>query len=293
MGRNFKDETGNKYGKWTVLRRDSQQNTTGKVRWICQCQCGNIKSIGGDILRKGKSKSCGCWKTILKPGQKYNSLTLLEKTNRHDNFHHYYWKCQCDCGNIVQVLDKNFTSGNTKSCGCLNNNNNRLQLVGKTFGLLTVLEDAGNDKDGNSQWKCQCECGNITIVRGGNLKNGGTISCGCSKMSKGEIAIRNFLNDLHIQYKQEYMPKDLNGKRFDFAILNNQKQIIYLIEYDGIQHFQEWDRDANNDSLEKRQLRDKEKNQWAKKHKIPLVRIPYWELENINKDLIFGDKYLI
>ena len=30
-----------------------------------------------------------------------------------------YWKCRCDCGNLVSVSTKNLRQQNTKSCGCL------------------------------------------------------------------------------------------------------------------------------------------------------------------------------
>ena len=41
------------------------------------------------------------------------------------------------------------------------------------------------------------------------------------------------------------------------------------------------------------QQRDQEKNEYAFSHNISLVRIPYWERDNITLDLILGDKYLI
>lgn len=51
-------------------------------------------------------------------------------------------------------------------------------MVGQKFGRLTVLERAGRDKQRQALWKCQCDCGNITTVRGSNLRNGHTQSCG-------------------------------------------------------------------------------------------------------------------
>ena len=53
-----------------------------------------------------------------------------------------------------------------------------VDLVGKTFGYLTVLERAKNRKT-IPAWKCICKCGNITEVIGAHLKNGHTKSCGC------------------------------------------------------------------------------------------------------------------
>lgn len=59
-------------------------------------------------------------------------------------------------------------------------------MKNKKFGKLLVLERAGSDKQRRALWKCQCDCGNITIVRGTYLRSGHTISCGCERiLSKG------------------------------------------------------------------------------------------------------------
>lgn len=60
----------------------------------------------------------------------------------------------------------------------------RINLVGKRFGKLTVLKLSGVDKFGQSEWLCECDCGNQTIVKGGNLRNGHTTSCGCRKFDR-------------------------------------------------------------------------------------------------------------
>ena len=44
---------------------------------------------------------------------------------------------------------------------------------------------------------------------------------------------------------------------------------------------------------DKTDLRDAIKNEWAIKNNIPLVRIPYWERDNITLEMIMGDQYLI
>lgn len=55
-----------------------------------------------------------------------------------------------------------------------------LDLVGKRFGSLLVIERRGSDEKGQSLWLCRCDCGTEKIVRGHDLK-GGTKSCGCSR----------------------------------------------------------------------------------------------------------------
>lgn len=54
-----------------------------------------------------------------------------------------------------------------------------IDLTGKKYGRLTVLELDKSAKQQNRKWKCKCDCGNVTSVAGNNLKNGHTQSCGC------------------------------------------------------------------------------------------------------------------
>ncbi len=54
-----------------------------------------------------------------------------------------------------------------------------LDLIGKQFGRLTVIEYARTNKSNNSMWKCKCSCGNIKIVNSQKLRAGTTKSCGC------------------------------------------------------------------------------------------------------------------
>lgn len=56
-----------------------------------------------------------------------------------------------------------------------------IDITGAKYGMLTVICRAENAPKGIARWKCRCDCGNIVIVRGGNLKNGSVKSCGCLK----------------------------------------------------------------------------------------------------------------
>lgn len=51
-------------------------------------------------------------------------------------------------------------------------------LINKQFGRLLVISRSEN-KNRKSTWLCQCDCGNIKIVKSEYLKNGDTKSCGC------------------------------------------------------------------------------------------------------------------
>jgi hypothetical protein len=53
-----------------------------------------------------------------------------------------------------------------------------IDLTGHTYARLTVLSQAPRKK-GRIVWQCQCSCGVIVVVAGGNLRSGTTRSCGC------------------------------------------------------------------------------------------------------------------
>lgn len=55
----------------------------------------------------------------------------------------------------------------------------KLKLVGQRFGRLLVLAEHGQDAHRAYLWRCLCDCGNESTIRGSDLKSGVTQSCGC------------------------------------------------------------------------------------------------------------------
>lgn len=52
------DLTGRRFGRLLCIKKDI---TVAKpTRWICECDCGNIKSVLLTALTCGRTKSCGC-----------------------------------------------------------------------------------------------------------------------------------------------------------------------------------------------------------------------------------------
>ena len=64
----------------------------------------------------------------------------------------------------------------------------KLDMTGRIIGLLTVIEECGRDAHGNALWRCRCECGNEVIVRGSDLRNEHTTSCGCYQRERAAEA---------------------------------------------------------------------------------------------------------
>lgn len=128
------------------------------------------------------------------------------------------------------------------------------------------------------------ECGAEYPVTPSNFLSG--YRCPICRESKGERAIREYLAEININFKRQYVFEELVGLRgqplrFDFAICDNSGSLIALIEYDGEYHFMP----VNGDELlEYQQSHDKLKDEYCNANNIPLLRIPYWEID------IFQDK---
>lgn len=121
------DLTGQRFGRWTVIKRDLSKKTT---YWICKCDCGTEKSVAATSLKRGASTSCGCYKIensrtnngkfVNEVGNRYGKLTVIAQDEELSiKNHRAYWICKCDCGNTITTSSKCLREGKTKSCGCL------------------------------------------------------------------------------------------------------------------------------------------------------------------------------
>lgn len=54
------DLTGKKFGRLEALRKTDQRSSSGSVKWLFKCECGNEKIILGKSVTSGAVKSCGC-----------------------------------------------------------------------------------------------------------------------------------------------------------------------------------------------------------------------------------------
>ena len=289
----FKDLTGQRFGR-LVVKSMLPERKNHRIIWHCVCDCGKEIEIAGIQLTKTTqpTRSCGCLQkdrtreTSQGPdlsGKVFGRLTVIERMPNSS-----LWKCLCQCGTETLVTTNHLNSGHTQSCGCLQKDVTvercAINLSGQRFGMLTVLGlNTKLSQPKNRVYTCQCDCGNICYVQGKNLSCGHTQSCGCTRLSHGEIKIKQILQEYNIPFEMEksfqtcISPKTKKQLRFDFYV-NNQ----YLIEYDGKQHFQEeagWD-----EELSEIQYRDQIKNQWCEENNIPLIRIPYTKYDTLTID---------
>ena len=266
------------------------------IVWKCQCKCGNIEEFSTKELRSDGIIQCHKCGSNRKPqkqltkdiiGEKFNHLTVIEKAySRKDG--KMLYKCICDCEKHTEVYVSrtDLQRGHTVSCGCAR----RKYTIGDIINNRQIIGYIGSkNNDGRYYYACKCLlCSYEYEALGYTLER--TISCGCQK-SIGEYNIIQILKEHNIPFVREY--KFQNSLfRFDFAILNDSNEVIRLIEFDGEQNikdsgwntYQKYQHTLENDLL---------KNKLAEKNNIPLIRIPYWERDNITLELLFSNKYKI
>lgn len=71
---------------------------------------------------------------------------------------------------------------------------NLIDLTGKKFGRLTVMQLTTSDALGRSMWICQCTCGNIITVKCTGLTTGTTRSCGCLSIESSKHTYKTILS---------------------------------------------------------------------------------------------------
>lgn len=111
------------------------------------------------------------------------------------------------------------------------------------------------------------------------------------RASRGEIKIEEILSKAGLTFEEEYVFPDLlssSGRplRFDFAVFDDNGELEFLIEYQGIQHYEPKSKFGGYTGLRKQQYNDMKKREYCAKHGILLIAIPYWDEGRIDYDYI-------
>lgn len=146
---------------------------------------------------------------------------------------------------------------------------------------ITVLGDYINS---HTKINIRCnKCGYEWCIKPSHLLDGH--SCPNCNKSLGENMIENYLIENHIIFKQQYKFKNCKGKRnqlpFDFAIFDDNDNLLFLIEYQGIQHFEPVGIFGGEKQFKTQLICDEIKRNYCKNSGIELLEIPYYEKENI------------
>lgn len=131
------DLKGKRFGKLTVLYKNSKRTPSGILQtyWHCKCDCGRECDKSSRQLRSNEYISCGiCAPKKLRndyndlTGMRFGKLLVLgiNLEKRQEEFEKgkfnikTYWNCKCDCGNSTVVRSDSLKSGKVISCGCYN-----------------------------------------------------------------------------------------------------------------------------------------------------------------------------
>ncbi|WP_414842350.1 DUF2726 domain-containing protein [Enterococcus saccharolyticus] len=190
------------------------------------------------------------------------------------------------CGNSYEVNWSNFQQGRRcPKCGKKSAREKR-SLTNKDI-IECMYELVGNEYsklnniyvNNSTKFPVRHElCGHQYEVSWANFKKGHR--CPKCNQSKGEKFIADYLTNQHISFTTQVRFDDCRHKNtlpFDFGIVDSDKKIIALIEYDGEQHFLPVDSWGGEETLKQTQLRDSIKNEYCKENDIPLLRIKYNE----------------
>ena len=180
------DLTNQRFGK-LVATHCTGSTEQGKL-WECQCNCGNTSTVLAKDLSSGHTTSCGKCIRVDLTNQRFGKLVAREgyrESNR------TYWKCDCDCGNSIDIRADQLRSGSRNDCGCTRKQQTKPtkpkpqpkikckaftttnDLTGLVLGQITVRYWEERYK-----WRCECECGNELTVATQQIY-GGQPKCGC------------------------------------------------------------------------------------------------------------------
>ncbi len=111
------------------------------------------------------------------------------------------------------------------------------------------------------------------------------------RSSRGEIKIAEVLQAAGLNFQEEYIFPDLiaeSGRplRFDFCVFDDEGEIDFLIEYQGLQHYEARSKFGGAKALYRQKHNDEKKRQYCLIHNYKLICIPYWEEQFIDYDYI-------
>lgn len=291
------EEVKNKISKLGYeLLTSKEEYTKASDKCKIKCDKGHIYyQIPLDLFKGHKCKKCATEEVVSKQRLsekdvlKILQLKDLEWLNKDYKSGDIPIKVRCKkCNHIFYPTIHNLKSGS--GCpNCFELNRGKKKIIPyeervkyvENFGykILTPKEEYIN---GSTNIRFRCNKGHIYMSDLNHFYSGSRYPI-CKK-SKGEISISNFLNENNIEYIEQYKFKDCKFKRllpFDFYI----PSMNMCIEYDGKQHYEINSLYSKIDDFIDIKIRDTIKNIYCKENNINLLRIPYFNYNNIKQIL--------
>lgn len=277
----------------------SQKYKSSKDNLAFRCQCGQIFYKSWDTFYNKKEYQCSdCVKRnnakkytleyvkqeflryglkILDKEYKTNNSLLLCETidgykikksfvNRHRDYKANIFSYKNNLENYVYNVNNYFKINNI-NCKC-----------------IKVLDDKCG-VHGQHYLKVICCCGNVFKTTMDYIRKDNYRCPKCTnKISNGEAIIAEILDELKIPYERQYKFKRCIYKRelpFDFYI----KEYGVCIEYDGIYHYEKQPH-VEEEQFNEQLIRDSIKNEFCLENNIKLIRIPYYQRNEIKEIIL-------
>ena len=279
----------------TILDDNQFIKKRNKIDYICECGTNDIKPM--ELLLKG-AKCPNCTKeTIGNKGRKTHEQYVEEvKAINPDveilsdyNGGEKPIKFKCVCGNIDYKNQARELI--RKRCCCSkcskSARKNTEKFIEEMREINPYIIITGDYINAETPISYICECGNEHTSSPSLLLMGHR--CGHCNMSKSEYSTKDYLEKHDIKYNYDYKFDDCINKKclkFDFY-LPDYKTCIELdgehhympVRFKGISEERALERHLYTKSL------DIIKNNYCIEQKINLIRIPYWDFDNISQIL--------
>lgn len=259
-----------------------------KEKLRMRCPKGHIIEMTWDSFRSGRRcKWCGYEETKRKQRYSYDYVKEYIESFGYELLSDEYINSQskllvrCPKGHEYEVTFHHFKQDERCPC-CANNKKYSIDYIREY--LLDFGYELLSDEYMNAHSKMIVRCGNNHIWNVSFNKFQQGRRCPICNVSKGEQRIIEWLEENNIKYiyDQPYFDDLLsplgNPLRPDF-ILPDYK---IWIEYDGEFHFEKYYEEQN---FEEMNINDELKNKYAKENGWKLIRIPYWDFDNIEEIL--------
>lgn len=286
----------------------SSEYVNSKSKLKFKCKCGNEFEKSFDSFKNLNQRQCVNCGVKMRNKNKVHSFEYIKDfIEKHSKSEckllstkyvnsHAPLKIRCKCGNIFITNFNHFSTQCKMQCTECGNfiRSNSTRLTKKDIKKYIEIDSESNCrliecnyKNANSIIKIECSCGKNFKTTFNEFKWNNRRRCEkcSSSISKMEIDIINILEKHNIEYIHQHKFENCLDKRmlpFDFYL----PQYKICVEADGRQHFEPvvFGDMTYSDALENFEIvkkHDEIKNKFCEDNKIKLIRIPYWESNNI------------
>lgn len=285
---NIIDHSFEQEGYTLITKEEEYKNASTKLYYICQK--GHKHSITWNSFNNGnRCPECAKENTRLKLKLDFSIIKqeigkegyILLSTDEDYINNTSKLKMICPEGHKCEISWSNFQQGKRcRECAIKDKAKKQridFNIIQKAFEkecyILLSKEEEYKNKD--SKLLYLCDKGHKNITNWSNFNSG----CRCPKCNspKGERKIIKYLESNNISFIHDKNIWNENDLRPDFYLPSYN----LVIEFDGIQHFEPVEHFGGEKNFQITQKRDRDKNEYCKKNNINILRIPYWEFDNI------------